>query len=88
MWLDIRIRLCGWTKSLFVSRVGVCVVLSIRSLDSVVVGLPVLKRQSLGRGDPKLSLLCLWGQSTLVGSTYITIFRAVPYKKCVYCHSL
>ena len=38
--------------------------LLIRSLDLVVVGLPVLKRQSLGRGDPKLSLLCLWGQSS------------------------
>ena len=64
MWLDIRIRLCDWTKSLFVSLVGVCVILSIRSSDLVVVGLPVLKRQSLGRGDPKLSLLCLWGQSS------------------------
>ena len=64
MWLDIHIRLCGWTKSLFVSRVGVYVILLIRSLDLVVVGLPVLKRRSLGRGDPKLSLLCLWGQSS------------------------
>ena len=59
MWLDIRIQLCGWTKSLLVSLIGVCVILSIRSLDLVVVGLPVLKRRSLGRGDPKLSLLCL-----------------------------
>ena len=23
----------------------------------------------------------------VVGHTYITIFRALPYKKCVYCHS-
>ena len=30
----------------------------------VVVGLPVLKRRDLGRGDPKLSLLRLWGQSS------------------------
>ena len=64
MWLDIRIQLCGWTKSLLPSRVGVCVILSIRSSDLVVVGLPVLKRRSLGRGDPKLSLLRLWGQSS------------------------
>ena len=63
MWLDIRIRLCGWTKSLFVSRIGVCIILSICSSDLVVVGLPVLKRRSLGHGDPKLSLLRLWGQS-------------------------
>ena len=59
MWLDIRIRLCGWTKSLFASFVGVCVILSIHSLDLVVLGLPVLKRRSLGHGDPKLSLLRL-----------------------------
>ena len=65
MWLDIRIRLCGWTKSLLPSLVGVCVILSIRSSDLVVLGLPVLKRRSLGRGDPKLSLLHLWGQSSL-----------------------
>ena len=32
--------------------------------DLVVLGLPVLKRRSLGRGDPKLSLLRLWGQSS------------------------
>ena len=59
MWLDMRIGLCGWTKSLFVSLVGACVILSIRGLDLVVLGLPVLKRRSLGRGDPKLSLLRL-----------------------------
>ena len=59
MWLDIRMRLCGWTKSLRISRVGVCVILSIHSSDLVVVGLPVLKRRGLGHGDPKLSLLCL-----------------------------
>ena len=64
MWLDIRMRLCGWTKSLLVSFVGVCVTLSIRDSDLVVLGLPVLKRRSLGRGDPKLSLLRLWGQSS------------------------
>ena len=64
MWLDIRIRLCDWTGSLFASFVGVCVILSIRGLDLVVLGLPVLKRQDLGRGDPKLSLLRLWGQSS------------------------
>ena len=64
MWLDIRIRLCGWTKSLLVSRIGVCVTLSIRSSDLVILELPVLKRQSLGHGDPKLSLLRLWGQSS------------------------
>ena len=70
MWLDIRIRLCGWTKSLRSSRVGVCVLLSIRSLDLVVLGLPVLKRRSLGRGDPKLSLLRLWGQSSCLFNSY------------------
>ena len=59
MWLDIRIRLCGWTKSLLTSFVGVCVVLSIRISDLVVLGLPVLKRRGLGRGDHKLSLLRL-----------------------------
>ena len=59
MWLDIRIRLCGWNKSLLISFVGVCVILSIRDSDLVVLGLPVLKRRSLGRGDPKLSLLRL-----------------------------
>ena len=64
MWQDIRIRLCGWTKSLVASLAGVCVVLSIRCTDLVVLGLPVLKRRSLGRGDPKLSLLRLWGQSS------------------------
>ena len=64
MWLDICTRLCGWTKGLIVSLVGVCVILSIRSSDLVVLGLPVLKRRSLGRGDPKLSLLRLWGQSS------------------------
>ena len=63
MWLDICIRLCDWTKSLLVNLVGVCITLSIRSSDLVVLGLPVLKRRSLGRGDPKLSLLRLWGQS-------------------------
>ena len=65
MWLDIRIRLCGWTKSLVVSHVGVCIVSSIRSRGHLlVVGLPVLKGRDLGRGDPKLSLLRLWGQSS------------------------
>ena len=64
MWLDICIWICGWTKSLLVSRVGVCIILSIRSSDLVVLGLPVLKRRSLGLGDPKLSLLRLWGQSS------------------------
>ena len=64
MWLDIRIRLCGWTKSLLTSLVGVCVILSVHGSDLVVSGLPVLKRRSLGRGDPKLSLLRLWGQSS------------------------
>ena len=38
--------------------------LSIHGSDLVVLGLPVLKRRSLGRGDPKLSLLRLWGQSS------------------------
>ena len=70
MWLDIRIRLCGWTKSLLASLVGVYVVLSIRGLDLVVLGLPVLKRRSLGRGDPKLSLLRLWGQSSCFFNFY------------------
>ena len=65
MWLDIRVWLCGWTKSLLTSYVGVCVILSIRDCGRVVVvGLPVLKRQDLGLGDPKLSLLRLWGQSS------------------------
>ena len=41
-------------------------------MDLVVVGLPVLKRRSLGRGDPKLSLLRLWGQS-IVSSNFRTI---------------
>ena len=41
--------------------------LSIRSRGPlVVVGLPVFKRRDLGRGDPKLSLLRLWGQSSAV----------------------
>ena len=30
MWLDIRVRLCGWTKSLLIGLVGVYVILSIR----------------------------------------------------------
>ena len=65
MWLDIHIRLCGWTKSLFSSCVGVCVILLIHSRGHfIIVGLPVLKRRDLGRGDPKLSLLRLWGQSS------------------------
>ena len=65
MWLDIRVRLCGWTKSLLTSCVGVCVILSIHDCGRVVVvGLPVLKRRDLGLGDPKLSLLRLWGQSS------------------------
>ena len=64
MWLDIRIWLCDWTKSLLVSFVGVCVTLSYDGSNLVVLGLPVLKRQSLGLGDPKLSLLRLWGQSS------------------------
>ena len=65
MWLDIRIRLCGWTKSLFASCVGVCILMSIHNSGHlVIVRLPVLKRQDLGRGDPKLSLLRLWGQSS------------------------
>ena len=70
MWLDIRIRLCGWTKSLLVSLIGVCVILSIRDSDLVVLGLPVLKRRRLGRGDPKLSLLRLWGQSSCIFNFY------------------
>ena len=70
MWLDIRIRLCGWTKSLLTGLVEVCVVLSVRDSDLVVLGLPVLKRQSLGRGDPKLSLLRLWGQSSCCFNFY------------------
>ena len=67
MWLDIGIRLCGWTKSLSVSHVGVCdsaLYCRFVAMDLVVVRLPVLKRRSLGRGDPKLSLLHLWGQSS------------------------
>ena len=28
-----------------------------------------------------------WWSRVLVGNTYITIFRALPYKKCVYCYS-
>ena len=47
-----------------ISFVGAYVILSIRSSDLVVLGLPVLKRRSLGLGDPKLSLLRLWGQSS------------------------
>ena len=71
MWLDIHIRLCGWTKSLLTSLVGVYVILSIRNSDLVILGLPVLKRRGLGRGDPKLSLLRLWGQS----SCYFNFYR-------------
>ena len=64
MWLDIWIRLCGWTKSLCDGHIGVCSwLLTCICGRLVVVGLPVLKRRSLGLGDPKLSLLCLWGQS-------------------------
>ena len=94
MWLDIHIWLCGWTKSLFRSCVGVCVVLSICDRGHlVVVGLPVLKRRDLGLGDPKLSLLRLWGQSScffnfwticsssvleLLSSTYLYATKSSP----------
>ena len=53
MWLDICIWLCGWTKSLLVSQIGVCVLLSIRSHGQlVVVGLSVLKEMRLRSWGP------------------------------------
>ena len=71
---------CGWTfvcgyvaglRVYSVSVVGVCVTLSIRDSDLVVLGLPVLKRRSLGCGDPKLSLLRLWGQSSCFSTSAV-----------------
>ena len=57
----------------------------------VVVRLPVLERRSLGRGDPKLSLLCLWGQSSIrfnfnfLASLEISISRLLYSTRLSFC---